>query len=102
MYYHEFNPESSQREGMAGKSTGECEVVPVNIAETFHLVADASRKTGSPVELIGGGAINYYKVTRQTADIDFMTSEEGYRKIESILINAGFRRDFSDHVSLSA
>jgi hypothetical protein len=85
---------------MAGKSTGECEVIPVNIAETFHLVANACRKTGSPGILIGGFAVNYYKVTRQTADIDFMISEEGFRKIESILINAGFRRDFSDQVAI--
>jgi hypothetical protein len=85
---------------MAGKPTGECEVILVNIAETFHLVADACRKTGSPGVLIGGFAVNFYKVTRQTADIDIMISEEGYRKIESILINAGFRRDFSDHVAI--
>jgi len=79
---------------------GVCEIIQMNIAETFHLVAEACRNTGSPGVLIGGFAVNYYRVTRQTADIDIMISEEGYRKIEPILLDAGFRREFSDHVAV--
>jgi hypothetical protein len=45
----------------------------VNYPTVFHLISAVSKKTGVFCILIGGFAVNYYKVTRQTADVDFLT-----------------------------
>lgn len=38
----------------------------------FHLISEIFKKNNVNSVLIGGFAVNYYKVTRQTADIDFL------------------------------
>ena len=38
----------------------------------FHLISDIINKSGISCILIGGFAVNYYNVTRMTADIDFL------------------------------
>jgi hypothetical protein len=70
----------------------------MSFANIFHLVSDICGKTGSTCILIGGFAVNYYNVTRQTADIDFLVCEADFRKIEDHLIQAGFKEDFIDDV----
>ena len=47
----------------------------------FHLISDTINKTGVSCVLIGGFAVNYYKFSRQTADIDFLITEEDFNKI---------------------
>lgn len=64
----------------------------------FHLISDISLKTGVDCVLIGGFAVNYYKVTRQTADVDFLITEEDFKKILAHLENTGYKIDFSQDV----
>lgn len=64
----------------------------------FHLISDITNKTGVSCVLIGGFAVNYYKFSRQTADIDFLISEEGFNKIQNFLKEAGYATEFSQNV----
>jgi hypothetical protein len=48
--------------------------------------------------LIGGFAVNYYKVTRQTADVDFLTVKEDYEKITNLLKNKGYEPDHTHEI----
>lgn len=57
----------------------------------FHLVSSVFRKGGVSVVLIGGFAVNYYKVTRQTIDVDFLCTKEDYSKIEKLLEKEGYK-----------
>lgn len=70
----------------------------MNYKNIFHLIADISKKTDVSCILIGGFAINYYKVTRQTADVDFLITEEGFKKIAPLLEKAGYKQDFVQEV----
>ena len=45
----------------------------MNERSIFHLISDVTHKEGVPCVLIGGFAVNFHKVTRQTADVDFLT-----------------------------
>lgn len=64
----------------------------------FHLISALSKTKDINCVLIGGFAVNYYKVTRQTADVDFLITKEDFEKILSALEKAGFRLDFSQEV----
>ncbi len=64
----------------------------------FHLVSAVTKKAGVSCVLIGGFAVNYYKVTRQTADVDFLISRKDYEKILSLLEGAGFKQDYTQEV----
>ena len=59
----------------------------------FHLISDVTTKEGVTCILIGGFAINYYKVTRQTADVDFLITKEDFDKIIVLLEDAGYKKD---------
>ena len=59
----------------------------------FHLISDLTKKEGVSCILIGGFAINYYRVTRQTADVDFLITKDDFDKIIPILEKAGYKRD---------
>lgn len=48
--------------------------------------------------LIGGFAINYYKVSRSTADIDFLITKGDFDKISGSLKENGFRKDYEQKV----
>jgi len=48
--------------------------------------------------LIGGFAVNYYKYTRQTADIDFLITKEEFDKIADLLEKEGYKQDHSQKV----
>lgn len=60
----------------------------------FKLISDLPTKVGVRCVLIGGFAINYYKVTRQTIDIDFIIDKEDLSKVSDYLKKAGFKLDF--------
>lgn len=64
----------------------------------FHLISAISRKTGISCVLIGGFAVNYYKYTRQTADVDFLVTEENFEKILDLLEKAGYKQDYTQKV----
>ena len=57
----------------------------------FELVADQFRQAQIPFLLIGGFAVNYYNVSRNTADIDFLIKEEDYARGFEILKKFGYR-----------
>ena len=60
----------------------------------FHLISETFDKAGISAVLIGGFAVNYYKVTRQTADIDFLTTKEDFEKAMTLLEEAGYEKDY--------
>lgn len=64
----------------------------------FHLISDIAKKKGISCVLIGGFAVNYYKFSRQTADVDFLITEEDFNKIQSYLEAAGYKKEFSQKV----
>ncbi len=41
--------------------------------------------------LIGGFAVNYYRVTRQTADVDFLITKNDFNKIINYLKKSGYK-----------
>ena len=72
----------------------------MNFAKAFHLVAKASKKSTVPCVLIGGFAINFYKVTRNTLDVDFLITKGDFGKIEDALIKAGYAEYFATDVAI--
>ncbi len=64
----------------------------------FHLVSEVCGEHDVPLVLIGGFAVNYYNVTRQTVDLDFLITEEGFRKIELFLKDEGYKERHSQEV----
>ena len=60
----------------------------------FHFISDLFQKEGIDGILIGGFAVNYYKVSRQTVDVDFLITEEDFKKIVNLLKEAGYKQDF--------
>ncbi len=65
----------------------------MNEQSIFHLISDITKQEGVSCILIGGFAVNYHKVTRQTADADFLITKDGFEKITDHLKNAGYRKD---------
>lgn len=64
----------------------------------FHLISDIFAKTGVASVLIGGFAVNYYKLTRQTADIDFLITKDDFERIFSLLEKEGLKKDYAQEV----
>jgi len=64
----------------------------------FHLLSDIFSKAGVACVLIGGFAVNYYKVSRQTADIDFLITREDFEGILGLLEKEGFKKDYEQDV----
>ena len=60
----------------------------------FHLISAILQDEGVPCVLIGGFAVNYYKVTRQTADIDFLITESDFKKISNLLEKEGYKEEY--------
>jgi len=58
----------------------------------FHLISIEFKKAKIPLVLIGGFAVNYYGVTRQTADIDFLTTKENSAEALELLKRAGYKQ----------
>jgi len=59
----------------------------------FHLISDIFAKKNVTCILIGGFAVNYYKVTRHTADIDFLITRDDFEKISGLLEKNGLKKD---------
>lgn len=64
----------------------------------FHLLAEEFRKSELPIILIGGFAVNYYKVSRATGDVDILMVDENFEKASSILSSAGYEEVVRGHV----
>jgi hypothetical protein len=58
----------------------------------FHLISKLTEKEGIACILIGGFAVNYYKVARQTADVDFLITRENFERIFPELQRAGYKK----------
>jgi len=72
----------------------------MDYAKAFHLVAKASKESAVPCVLIGGFAINFYKVTRNTLDVDFLITKEDFIKIRNALLIAGYAEEFATDVAI--
>jgi len=66
----------------------------MNYSSVFHLVSALTEKKGVSCVLIGGFAVNYYKVTRQTADIDFLIIKSDFEKIFPELEQEGYKKEY--------
>ena len=64
----------------------------------FHLISAVCAKEKISCVLIGGFAINYYKVSRSTADVDFLITKEDYERIAGLLEKEGLRLDYTQEV----
>jgi len=64
----------------------------------FHLIADVFLRRNATGVLIGGFAVNYYKLTRQTADVDFLITKGDFEKIVVLLEEEGFKKDYTQEV----
>jgi hypothetical protein len=64
----------------------------------FHLISSVCAEKNIPFILIGGFAVNFHKVTRQTADLDFLMTREDFGKIAGLLQEEGFRQEYSQDV----
>ncbi len=67
----------------------------MNTVSVFHLISDLTQKEVVPCVLIGGFAVNYHKVTRQTADVDILITKEDFDKIKKSLEKAGYKRNLA-------
>lgn len=56
----------------------------------FDLFSDIFKKADIKCVLIGGFAVNHYKVTRDTIDVDFLCTKESYNKINNLLNEEGY------------
>lgn len=70
----------------------------MNYPTVFHLVSAISKKAGISCILVGGFAVNYYRYTRQTADVDFLITKEDFEKIFDLLKKAGYKQDYTQKV----
>lgn len=66
--------------------------------DVFHLTSSISKQNNVSCVLIGGFAVNYYKVTRQTADLDFLITKEDFKKVIAFFKKEGFKEDYSQEV----
>lgn len=64
----------------------------------FHLISAIFDKADISCVLIGGFAVNYYKVTRQTADVDFLITKNDFKKISGLLEDEGYKQDHTQEV----
>src|SRR5664279_3352162 len=56
----------------------------------FKVLASIFKKHAVQVVLVGGYAVISYKIQRSTSDIDFMVSNDDYKKIESDMFDLGY------------
>jgi hypothetical protein len=56
----------------------------------FKILASIYREAGITCILIGGYAVNSYKVSRHTADVDFLLTKDSFLKIKDRLIELGY------------
>lgn len=59
-------------------------------ASIFKILSSIFKEANISCILIGGYAVNSYKVTRHTADVDFMITKESFEKIKDKLFRVGY------------
>ena len=62
----------------------------MNYLNTFELVSAETQKKKISCILIGGFAINFYDVVRQTVDVDFLITKDDFKKILPVLREQGY------------
>lgn len=67
----------------------------MNEPSVFHLIGEITHEKDVSCVLIGGFAVNYYRVSRNTADIDFLITKEDFEKILDSLKKAGYKESFA-------
>ena len=69
--------------------------VRMNEQSVFHLIGEITHQQNVSCVLIGGFAVNHYKVSRQTADIDFLITKEDFDRISDALKKAGYKQSLA-------
>ncbi len=64
----------------------------------FHLISAAVEEKKVSCVLIGGFAVNYYKVSRYTAVLDFLITKDDFKKILVLLEQEGYRQGYGHEV----
>ena len=70
----------------------------MDILTSFDVMGLLLKKEGLRCVLIGGFAVNFYRTTRQTADIDFLIAQEDFPRFKSSLENMDFKVVWLDRV----
>lgn len=66
----------------------------MNDRSVFHLISKIIKNEKISCVLIGGFAVNHYKVSRNTQDIDFLITKDDFDKIWGALQEAGYRQSW--------
>jgi len=64
----------------------------VTFQELLNLLSIESRSKKLELILVGGWALSFYGVSRQTLDVDFLTLEAHIDALDHLLTNAGYER----------
>ena len=59
----------------------------------FKFLISEFEKKNIPLLVIGGFAVNIYKVNRATSDLDFLIGDGNYAKAEEVLKEAGYKEE---------
>jgi len=68
----------------------------MDYSSVFELMSELTEKQGVSCVLVGGFAINCYKVTRQTVDVDYLITKEEFDEIRPFLKKAGYHENFTE------
>ena len=69
-----------------------------NNPNIFQVISTVFTQVDAHSVLIGGFAVNHYKVSRSTADIDFLITKEDFENIFPLLKRQGFKIDYQQAV----
>jgi len=64
----------------------------------FHLISAVIKEQKIQCVLIGGFAVNYYNVTRQTVDIDFLITKDDFKRALVLLQKEGYQESYVQEV----
>lgn len=64
----------------------------MNFPEFLRHISTETRKRGIDLILVGGWALSHHGVSRQTLDVDFLTTEHHLDGLHSLLEDAGYHR----------
>src|SRR3989338_6730181 len=67
-------------------------------ATVFDFISEEFKKANLPFVLVGGFAVNYYKVARQTGDVDLMVCVSDFDKAKKILEGGGYEETFRNEL----
>ncbi len=65
------------------------------VQNVFGFISNIFQDSGAHCILIGGFAIGFYGVSRQTVDVDFLISEEEFPKVDRALTELGYKKTHS-------